>query len=247
MCRHLAYLGPPVTLEELLLTPDHSLLQQSYAPRFQRHGTVNADGFGVGWWQPDVRPEPARYRSSRPIWADASFASVAGAVRTGAVVAAVRSATPPLPVEETGCAPFGSGRWLGSHNGVVTGWSAGNGASLRARLSATRVAALEGVSDAEVLVSLALDLIDGGHDPANAIARIVRSVGSNPGGRLNLLLSDGDRIVATTWGDTLFTRVGENSITVASEPFGADGDWTEVPDLSLVAASARGLSITPLT
>ncbi|MDQ1633063.1 MAG: gamma-glutamyl hercynylcysteine S-oxide hydrolase, partial [Frankiaceae bacterium] len=59
MCRHLAYLGPPQTLEQILLTPEHSLLRQSYAPRFQRHGTVNADGFGAGWWQPEVRPEPA--------------------------------------------------------------------------------------------------------------------------------------------------------------------------------------------
>src|SRR4051794_27662016 len=102
MCRHLAYLGPPRTLEDLLLTPEHSLLRQSYAPRFQRYGTVNPDGFGVGWWQLDVRDDPARYRSARPIWSDASFASVAGVVRAGAVVAAVRSATPPLPVEETG-------------------------------------------------------------------------------------------------------------------------------------------------
>ena len=36
MCRHLAYLGPPTTLAELLLHPPHSLLRQSWAPRRQR-------------------------------------------------------------------------------------------------------------------------------------------------------------------------------------------------------------------
>src|SRR5437763_14306615 len=118
MCRHLAYLGPPVTLEELVLTPEHSLLQQSYAPRFQRHGTVNADGFGVGWWQPDRRPEPARYRTARPMWTDRSFASLAGVVTASAVVAAVRSATPPSPAEESGCAPFTAGPRLFSPNGA---------------------------------------------------------------------------------------------------------------------------------
>ncbi|PLW72317.1 class II glutamine amidotransferase, partial [Streptomyces sp. DJ] len=50
MCRHLAYLGPAVALREVVTDPPHSLLRQSWAPRRQRHGTVNADGFGVGWY-----------------------------------------------------------------------------------------------------------------------------------------------------------------------------------------------------
>src|SRR5436305_1110336 len=109
MCRHLAYLGAPRTLQDLLLAPPHSLLHQSWAPRLQRHGTVNADGFGAGWWDPHRRTEPARYRTTTPMWADRSFASIAGVIEAGAVMAAVRSATPPLPVEATGCAPFASG------------------------------------------------------------------------------------------------------------------------------------------
>jgi len=32
MCRHLAYVGPSVTLEKLIVKPEHSLLQQSFAP-----------------------------------------------------------------------------------------------------------------------------------------------------------------------------------------------------------------------
>src|SRR5436190_17802453 len=103
MCRHLAYIGPPVTLQALLLDPPHSLLRQSWAPRLQRHGTVNADGFGVGWWRPALQAEPARYRSARPMWTDSSFASVAGVVTAGAILGAVRSATPPSPAEESGC------------------------------------------------------------------------------------------------------------------------------------------------
>ena len=33
MCRHVAYLGPTVTLAELLLAPEHSLVDQARAPR----------------------------------------------------------------------------------------------------------------------------------------------------------------------------------------------------------------------
>ena len=51
--RHLAYIGPPVTLAALLLDPPHGLLHQAYAPSDMRGGgTVNADGF-------DARKEPA--------------------------------------------------------------------------------------------------------------------------------------------------------------------------------------------
>ncbi|TDD15844.1 ergothioneine biosynthesis protein EgtC, partial [Kribbella turkmenica] len=56
MCRHLAYLGPPVTLAALVLEPSHSLYEQSWAPDDMRGGgTVNADGFGLAWYA-DLTP-----------------------------------------------------------------------------------------------------------------------------------------------------------------------------------------------
>ena len=246
MCRHLAYLGPPVTLETLLLEPAHSLLRQSWAPRRQRHGTVNADGFGVGWWQPDRRPEPARYRTTAPMWADRSFASVAGVVEAGAVVAAVRSATPPLPVEESGCAPFTTGPWLFSHNGVVGGWADGVNVELRSCLTARRAAGIEGATDSEVLFALVLDRLDAGAPGDEAVADVIRLVADAHGGRLNVLLSDGVNIVATTWGDTLYTRANEAGVVVASEPFDDDPAWAPVADHALVHATGGGLTIKEL-
>ena len=94
MCRHLAWLGEPRTLHDLVLAPSHSLYEQSWAPREQRHGTVNADGFGAGWYV-DGRAAPVRYRRAQSIWTDASFASLAPTVQSRCVLAAVRSATPP--------------------------------------------------------------------------------------------------------------------------------------------------------
>jgi glutamine amidotransferase len=246
MCRHLAYMGAPITLENLLVAPIHSLLRQSWAPRMQSHGTLNADGFGAGWWQPSHRREPARYRTTTPMWADPSFASIAGVIEAGAVLAAVRSATPPLPVEASGCAPFTAGPWLFSHNGTVTGWSAGAGVAMRRMVTEERARAIEGASDSEVLFALVLDRIDAGERAPDAVAAVVRSVGADPGGRLNLLLSDGDEIVATTWGDTLFTRSSSDSVIVASEPFDDDEVWCAVPDRSLVHATTGGLTIKEL-
>src|ERR1039457_6688112 len=92
MCRHLAYLGPQATFRSALTDPPYGLLRQSWAPRQQRHGTVNADGFGVGWYA-DADPVPARYRRAVPMWGDASFADLARVTSTRALLAAVRSAT----------------------------------------------------------------------------------------------------------------------------------------------------------
>ena len=94
MCRHLAYLGPETTLASILLEPEHGLYQQSWAPRRQRHGTVNADGFGVGWYPAGPEQDAARYRRAVPIWADPNLPDLARTVRGGAFLAAVRSASP---------------------------------------------------------------------------------------------------------------------------------------------------------
>ena len=120
MCRHLAYLGPPATLRSVLIDPPFGLYRQAWAPRRQRHGTVNADGFGVGWYAPDD-PDPARYRRPVPIWGDESFADIARVTRSSAVLAAVRDATVGTALGEAAAAPFASGSWLFSHNGAVHG------------------------------------------------------------------------------------------------------------------------------
>lgn len=76
MCRHLAYVGEPVRLADLLLAPPHSLLRQSWAPRDMRGGgTVNADGYGIGWYPTGSdqhnTAEPAGLRHPDPMWTDA--------------------------------------------------------------------------------------------------------------------------------------------------------------------------------
>ena len=87
MCRHFAYLGPPATLRELIIDPPTGLATQAWSPRQQRHGTMNVDGFGAGWYA-DGDPVPARYRRAGPIWADPSFADLARVTRTRALLAA---------------------------------------------------------------------------------------------------------------------------------------------------------------
>ena len=251
MCRHLAYLGPPVTLEALLLGPEHSLLRQSWQPRHQRHGNLNADGFGAGWYDLARRPEPARYRSARPIWADRSFASLAGLVSSEAVLAAVRSATPPLPVEETSAPPFTAGPWLFVHNGAVDGFKEGIGTQLRRAVSDRREGGIEGASDAEVLFALVLDQLDAGARPDAALGEVMARVLAITTARLNLALLDGRSVTATAYGASLFVRGGDGAggpgLVVASEPFDDAPGWRAVPDGSVVAGTAGAVTVSPLS
>ena len=244
MCRFVAYLGPPVTLDTLLLTPAHALATQAYAPRHQRHGRINADGFGVGWYAPDTRVEPARYRTTAPMWADNSFASMAGVISSGAIVAAVRNASPGLPVDESCTAPYTHERWLFAHNGRVEDFPGPVAVRLRRQVSDERAAQLQGVTDSEVLFALVLDRIAAGACAADAIKAVIGDVLKvAPASRLNVCLSDGDSIVATSCGDSLFTLSDPDrgAVVIASEPYDDEPGWTEVAGGSLVVATRSTL------
>jgi gamma-glutamyl hercynylcysteine S-oxide hydrolase len=248
MCRHLAYVGPSVTLEKLIIKPEHSLLQQSFAPRYQTHGTINADGFGVGWYDRDKRVEPARYRTTRQIWADLSFASVAGLVSSNAVLAAVRSASPGMPIDETSTPPFTEGPWLFSHNGFVPGLRTGVGRELRRKVSETRALGIAGATDSELLFALVLDRLDAGTPPADALVSVIGLVEELTTARLNLLLSDGERIAATACRNSLFVfddRHLTGAVVVASEPYDDDAGWEAVKDGSVVELGDDKLEVRP--
>ncbi|MCA1185597.1 MULTISPECIES: ergothioneine biosynthesis protein EgtC [unclassified Saccharopolyspora] len=245
MCRHLGYLGPPLPLAELLLDPPHSLLQQTWAPRDMRGGgTVNVDGFGAGWYEDGG--EPARHRRAVPMWTDRSFAELARRQRSGAVLAAVRSATVGMPVSEAACAPFTDGRWLFSHNGVVAGWPESL-AKAAADLDVVDLMTLEAPTDSAVLWALLRHRLHRGEDPARAVRAVVgQVVRTRPESRLNLLITDGSALVASTWGHALSVRRNADSVLLSSEPFGDDARWEPVPDRHLVVARPGSVHVAPL-
>jgi gamma-glutamyl hercynylcysteine S-oxide hydrolase len=228
VCRHLAWLGAPRSLGDLLLQPEHGLLVQSYAPRRQRHGTMNADGWGVGFYA-GSRAEPARWRSDRPLWGAASFASVAPVISSACVLAAVRSATAGMPADETAAAPFRSGRWLLSHNGIVD----------RAMLGPHPAA--ESVCDS---AQLAAHLFEFGPERVGEFVTALAQ--RDPGARLNLLLTDGRRVLATRWHDTLSILRAADGVVVASEPYDDDPNWEDVPEHHLVEVTADTVTVTDL-
>lgn len=189
---------------------------------------MNADGWGVGFFAED-QTGPVRWRSAKPLWAAPSFASVAPVISSGAVLAAVRSATAGMPLDESAAAPFTDGQWLLSHNGRVD----------RAILPTTREA--ESVCDSAILAAHVFS-----EGPDKLGATVVAVGGRDPGAFLNLLLIDGSRILATTWGDTLSYLVEPDGVAVASEPWDDDPRWVDVPDRHLLEVTSAGVTVTSL-
>ncbi|BBW99993.1 ergothioneine biosynthesis protein EgtC [Mycolicibacterium moriokaense] len=226
MCRHLGWLGKPVSVASLVLEPPNGLLVQSYSPRRQKHGLMNADGWGVGFFD---GPIPRRWRSAAPLWGDASFASVAPMLRSGSIVAAVRSASVGMPIEATASAPFTDGHWLLSHNGLVD----------RAVLPLSAKA--ESTCDSALLAAL---IFDRGLDALGDT--VVEVAAADPNARLNILAANSSRLLATTWGDTLSALRCDDGVVLASEPYDDNPDWQEIPDRHLISVIGRDIELIPL-
>ncbi|PFX01163.1 Gamma-glutamyl-hercynylcysteine sulfoxide hydrolase [Nocardia farcinica] len=268
MCRHLGYVGAPVAVGELLTRGTHSLREQSWAPREMRGGgTINADGFGAAWWRPATDGVAvSRYRNREPIWSDPAVTEVLGQLVSPAVLGSVRSATVGMPVERSACAPFTTGRWAFSHNGVVPRWrQVLSAVSADLDVAATRSGATrlfetarlldaEAATDAATLWVLLADLIasaeSGGYgdDPETAVRLLVEAVlRHEPAARLNFLLCDGTRLLATTIYHSLSALVTDEFAILSSEPYDDDPRWQPIPDHCLVRAEPGRLAVEPLT
>ncbi|MBM7457845.1 ergothioneine biosynthesis protein EgtC [Rhodococcus coprophilus] len=244
MCRHLGYLGPATGAGDLLHRGSNSLVRQSFAPRDMRGGgTINADGFGVGWWAGDGAF--GRYRSSTPVWADPFVTEGMSSIRGGALMVALRSATEGMPVERSASAPFGDARWGFSLNGVVRGWP-GSLAALASTLDVTELLRLEAPTDAATLWLLLRSRLRSSTPDIALMALVREIIDVAPESRLNMLLCNGSEMWATAWYHSLWTLADEDLAIVASEPYDDDPRWQPVPDRHLVYATPGKLIVTPL-
>ena len=268
MCRVAAYLGGTRTpLSSPVLEPEHSLLVQSYAPKEMLSGVVNADGFGCGWYAPEVDGEPAVYRSNAPMWADRSFASIAPKIRSRTILAAARSATPGLPAEESGVPPFASGPYLFAHNGAIKNFRQSAMRPLRDLLSDESYSGLLGVTDSETIFALLLDRLRASRAEVGDARALAEATAATLGkvsavcedlgipATLNVGVTDGEAMVfsrSSTEGpaNSLYRledgRSFPDAVVVASERLDDDPAWRAVPDRNLLVATPGDVTLQPL-
>ncbi len=157
MCRFLCYTGSPVMLADLLYRPRHSLILQSYKSR-ERREPLNGDGFGVGWYQPEISRTPCVFTSLTPAWSNRNLQRLAEHVKSPCFFAHVRAASPGMQVAEANCHPFQFGRYLWMHNGTVEGFN-----QIKRRVQQSLpdhlYHAIQGTTDSEHAFSVFLNLL----------------------------------------------------------------------------------------
>lgn len=208
MCRWLAYSGPEIFLEDLIIKPSRSLLVQS---RFARENYVenlpglpdgafptNGDGFGVAWY--GEREQPGLYRDLRPAWSDRNLVNLAEQIKSGLFLAHLRAAYHGL-VQRTNSHPFRHGCWTFQHNGEISGFEQIK-RNLQFAVNPELFKYIEGTTDSETAFFLALTFgLE--HDPKGAMERMVgfveteqASAGIGEPFRLTCAFSDGKSLYA---------------------------------------------------
>jgi predicted glutamine amidotransferase len=257
MCRWLAYSGSPVLMRELLLEPQHSLIDQSLHSRLGAE-TTNGDGFGVGWY--GVGDTPGTFHSVEPAWNDRNLKDLAGHIRSPLVFAHIRASSG-SPVQQTNCHPFRHGRWLWMHNGVIREFHRVK-RDLVLAVDPSLFPLIEGSTDSETFFFLALTLgLE--HDPPTAVERavgLIEKTGRRHGVehpiQMTVATTDGTRVWAFRYSSegrsrslfystdvvTLRRQYPDNPVlhglsdesrVVVSEPLGdLAGAWNEVPESS---------------
>jgi len=229
MCRWLAYSGPPIYLEDLLVKPSHSLLVQSLHsrenPALRVEGQpdlpqpVNGDGFGIGWY--DEREEPGVFRDLRPAWSDDNLLNLAAHIKSGLFLAHLRAAVHGA-VQRSNNHPFRWRNWLFQHNGVIPGFDRIK-RDLRFRVREDLYPLIRGTTDSETAFYLAITL--GLADrPRAAMEAMVAEVELNRQKAgiaepvtFTCALSDGDSVYALRYSSdrnsrTLYVNEGRSGV-----------------------------------
>lgn len=257
MCRLVAYQGSPLPLSRTVFGGSHSLARQSWEPQELLSGSVNVDGWGVSWWPGDGRP--VRLARAEPIWFDPDLPRLLGSLSASSVLAALRNTTPGLPVDRTGLLPIVRDRWAFALNGYVPAFRARHMRRLREHLPDGFYARLEGVSDAETLMHLALAAVAAGATPADALVdvrdRVAARLAPRETAPLTMMLagSEGGTILHTTVNgpvNSLYACEGgelaPEGCLIASERLDADERWVRVPDHSVIEYGAGGVRIASI-
>lgn len=245
MCRMAAYLGPPIALRQFLLEPAHGLVIQARQPRELHYTTVNADGFGLGWF---VDRAPALYLNPMPIWSDPNLPHLGRSLTSDLWMGNVRSATGGLATGYTNTQPFTADGLIFMHNGFIRNFETQVRPRLHAYLDPRLQTEIRGNTDSEFLFALVRQVQ--AHEPEQTLTRVLSEVcrqleqwiGEAPA-MLNFIIADGRRLIALRHAlndvcpSLYYTADDENfpdGELVASERLTDHEFWQQVPDHSVL-------------
>lgn len=253
MCRFVAYLGQAATLERVISVPEHSLIIQSYQPTEMTSGVVNADGFGVGWYNRALDPTPCVYTNCSPIWSDRNLPGLSRHIASECIFANVRSATPGIAVDQSNCQPFAYQQFLFMHNGYIQNFRSTLMRRMREVLRDEYYTAIDGSTDSEHIFALFLNFLHGRpltlstlvEAMSETLDQLLRwAAEARTHLALNLAVTHGTAVVVsrcanTTPAPSLYyaknTALFPQAVVIASERLFVGPDWAPVPEGSIVA------------
>lgn len=151
MCRFILYLGPSITLSSLVTEPEHGLLQQSIKAH-DPVSSLNADGFGVAWYVPEITKIPAVFKDITPAWSNMNLKQMAKVTRSHCIFSHVRAASTG-PVVQTNCHPFTYRNLSFMHNGTVAYFSKIR-RKMMLQVSEQAFTIIQGSTDSEVIFAM---------------------------------------------------------------------------------------------
>ncbi len=247
MCRLAAYLGTEISLSVFLQEHEHSLLQQSWAPKEMQDGTLNADGYGVAWLADNI---PSSYKNVLPIWSDTNLDSLGRSIRSQLWLANVRSATPGQGISESNTQPFIKDSLIFIHNGCLKPFNNITKARFLDVLANTISAEITGDSDSQYLFALLQQHLQNQESISNAIIstmNALKSICSNSvSALLNIVISDGDSLYACRHAlngncPSLYYLIKQDNVWIASEPLSPDDAWMTFPKHSFIRFNRSGV------
>lgn len=167
MCRVLAYIGPEVPLESLLLAPSNSLVNQALDP--EHYPDLQLAGWGFGAWSEHLlKPEdPFIYRRPMAAFYDDNADRIIPSLQASTMLAHVRAASynsTTVMVDEN-CHPFSFDEtpWIIAQNGDLPNWMLLQRELLQ-HCKDRYLKQMRGTTDTEFLYVLLLSLLDGDSD-----------------------------------------------------------------------------------
>lgn len=263
MCRFVAYLGKnKILLSDLLEDPENSLIKQSHAAREGLHG-VNADGFGIGWYDLHIDSTPGIFKSIQPAWNDSNLKHICEKIESTCFLAHVRASTVG-DVAQNNCHPFYYKEYTMVHNGTIRHFDHLK-KKLIDKIDEDLFLRIKGNTDSECFFLLVMHFlrIVGSLEVAvkEAILWVVEnqeSTDSESFSRLNIVITDGKEMIGTRFASKdksslsinykPFEKEGKpESFVLSSEPLDDKGGWVLIPEKSYIHIdSAMQFKVSPL-
>jgi predicted glutamine amidotransferase len=205
----MAYKGTPIIIDKLLYQPKNSLINQSFNAR-EIEEPLNGDGFGIGWYVPELNYEPITFVSVNPAWNNRNLRNLAPKIKTDCMIAHVRAASVG-DVSESNCHPFQYKNLLMAHNGGVEDFAKIK-RGIREPLSDELYNWIKGQTDSEHIFAFLLNELFKNHNivsPDAIVAsfehtftelkKLMRDHGIAEPAYLNMVVTNGLFLVATRY------------------------------------------------